>query len=61
MTMPDTEGEDLAQLLYQIYQEAFGKSLWTWQGIRQEERTAWIMVAQHILAGYEVKQEPDHR
>lgn len=47
-------------VLYSIYWEAIGKQFWQWDELAPEERTAWIMVAQYILAGLG-NEVPDHK
>lgn len=56
----DTEGEALAMVLYSIYWEAIGKQFWQWDELAPDERTAWIMVAQYVLAGLD-NDVPDHK
>lgn len=56
--MPD-EDEALAQTLYAIYYEALGNDRWAWQELTDEERTAWIMVAQWVISNRD--NEPDHK
>ena len=57
----DTEAEALARILYAVYSESISKSLWTFEDLRPHEQTAWIILAQWVIATKENEETPDHK
>jgi len=59
--MPDiTETEALAQQLYELYREAYGRMLWQWEQLQPKEREAWIQVAEYVEKRGDTE-VPDHK